>query len=274
MFRPSAKILFTAVCVLSSLPAYADLILTAPPRESAEQGEAFYGPIAKYLTEQIGEKVVYRHPDTWEHYGADMRNDKYDIVFDGPHFAAWRMKHLQHTPLVKLPGDLSFVVVTRADRKDIKKLRHMQSKKTCGIASPNLSMLTYLSQFAHASALPPVFEVKGGMPEVYQAFKEGKCDAAVLRDGFYNNKLKAKDKAALKVLYTSNPLPNQTVTVSKRVSKQAQAVITKNLMTTQGAKSAQKLLERFSKKKPNFATASAGQYAGAESLLEGVVWGW
>ena len=63
-----------------------DLILTAPPREKPEAGQKLYGPIASYLTKLLGKKVVYKHPQNWLNYQHEMRHDKYDIVFDGPHF--------------------------------------------------------------------------------------------------------------------------------------------------------------------------------------------
>jgi len=42
--------------------AQAELVLTSPPRESKEMGVQQYGPLAAYLSEQLGEKVSYVHP--------------------------------------------------------------------------------------------------------------------------------------------------------------------------------------------------------------------
>ncbi len=262
------------LAALASFPVFADLVLTAPPRESAEEGMAIYGPIAKYLSEQLGQNVVYKHPVDWSTYAVDMRNDSFDIVFDGPHFAAWRMKHLQHTPLITIPGDLGFVVVVNADDNKIKQLRNLKTKKTCGMASPNLSMLTYLSQFHDDSLLPPVVEVKGGIPEVYKAFLGGQCSAAILRNHFYESKISDQDKKKLRVIFTSKPLPNQTITVSRRLQGKSQEIVRTSLLSVTGRQSAMKLLERFSKSKPTFAQAEVERYAGAENLLEGIVWGW
>ena len=67
--------------------------MTSPPRESAARGEELYGPLAQLLTVQLGQSVVYERARDWIEYSTRMKQDKYDIVFDGPHFAAWRMKH-------------------------------------------------------------------------------------------------------------------------------------------------------------------------------------
>ena len=43
-----------------------DLILmTAPPRESAEAGQKLYGPIAAHLSKTLGTKVIYQYPENW-----------------------------------------------------------------------------------------------------------------------------------------------------------------------------------------------------------------
>ena len=71
-----------------------NLILSAPPRETAEAGMKIYGPIAQHLSKLLGVIVTYKHPGNWMTYQHEMRDDKYDIIFDGPHFISWREKHL------------------------------------------------------------------------------------------------------------------------------------------------------------------------------------
>ena len=51
------------VFILSISNAQAELILSAPPRESLKAGNELYGPLAEHLTQLLGEKVIYKHPD-------------------------------------------------------------------------------------------------------------------------------------------------------------------------------------------------------------------
>lgn len=268
MIRQSLLILLSLL-TLAPL-AQADYVFTAPPRETPEQGQKMYGPIAQHLSKALGEKVVYQHPGSWAKYAEDMRKDKYDIVFDGPHFAAWRVKHLGHRVTGKLPGNLVFVFVTPKENKDIKKVRDLRRKRTCGLPSPNLGTVYFLSQF-QGTVTPDVVEVKGGFKKVYAALKEGRCDAAVMRDTVYN-KLPKADKNALKVVHTSAALPNQVFTVSKRVHNFT--AVTDALVSELGVQSAQKLLARFSKNTRKLLAAKTDEYQGAEKHLEGVIWGW
>ena len=142
-----------AISLLFPVQVFAkDLILTAPPRESAEAGQKIYGPIAAHLTKLLGSKVVYEHPANWIAYQRDMRNDKFDIVFDGPHFVSWRIAHLGHQVLVKLPGNLQFVLLTDKDSKKYNKADDLIGKNICGISPPNLSTLSVLDYYRNPPA--------------------------------------------------------------------------------------------------------------------------
>ncbi|KPJ93231.1 MAG: hypothetical protein AMJ53_07800, partial [Gammaproteobacteria bacterium SG8_11] len=83
------KCLIVMICCCVSLTVKADLILSAPPRELPEAGLKLYGPLASHLSELLGEKVIYQHPNNWLEYQRDLRRGVYDIVFDGPHFVSW-----------------------------------------------------------------------------------------------------------------------------------------------------------------------------------------
>lgn len=107
-----------------------ELILSAPPRENAAEGRKIFQPFAAKLSEILGRKVSYQHPHGWLSYQRDMRNGVYDLVFDGPHFASWRIEHLGHRAVVKLPGTLSFHLLTDKNFSDIQKSKDLIGKKS------------------------------------------------------------------------------------------------------------------------------------------------
>jgi len=252
--------------------AHAELILTAPPRENAENGVQVYGPLAEKLSAVLGERVIYEQPHGWFDYARNMRDGKYDIVFDGPHFAAWRVKNLHHIPLVTLPGTLNFVLITKKEFKSINNLRDLAGKKICGLLSPNLGTNLIYNSFENPVLQPQIFEVHGDMNKVYETFKEGKCTAAILRDPTYFG-LPESERDQLKIIFKTHPLPNQTLTVSTRL-KDSASKITNFMLSKDGAIAADGILTRFSKKQKHFEKASVAQYNGIEDLLEGVVFGW
>ncbi len=270
-FRRLSLLLLMA---LVSPVVYADLIMTAPPRESVEAGTKLYGPIAKYLTSALGEKVVYQHPRNWLHYQNDMRSDKYDIVFDGPHFISWRIKHLGAKAMVKLPGKLQFFVVSMADDKEINKIEDVIGKRVCGIAPPNLATLSMMAKLNNPARQPILYPVRGGFKKVNKEFKKGKCRAAIFRTAFFKKKLPQSDRDMMRVIYTSPALPNQGFTVSSRVSSKKLQKIRSAMLSRDGAAAAANLLKRFGGKARGFKTAINREFKDQYLFLEGVIFGW
>jgi len=261
---------FLSIIVFSI--ARADLVLTAPPRESPARGAELYGPLAQVLTIQLGQTVVYEHARDWIEYTTNMKRDAYDIIFDGAHFAAWRMKHLGHRPVAKLPGELTFLVVGHKDDASRTRMRDLIQGPLCSQASPNLGTMAILAQFTNPLIQPDLYEVANAN-DVYEAFKSGKCKAAVFQDK-YMNRLSAEEKSNLKVLFSSSRYPDQTVTVSKRVTDRQRAVLTELLTRPSGIAATQELLKQFTKQARRFDPVQPKEFAGMEALLEGVLWGW
>ena len=249
-----------------------EYILSAPPRENAQLGEQTYGPLAEFISRMLGEPVVYEHPSGWARYANDMRVGKYDIVFDAPHFAAWRVKNLNHIPVVRLPGELQFLVVAKKENSRLNKIRDLLSVETCALASPNLGTVTYYNMFTNPISMPRIYETKGGFNGVYNAFKQGLCDAALLRDNFYGQ-LSPEEKANLKVIETSRALPNQVITISQRLANKKTLILHK-LLSPDGKKAAAVLLERFGKPDDVLIPTSMEEIDNLDTMLTGVVWGW
>ena len=182
--------LMLALCILAP-QLNARLVFTAPPRESAAKAETLYGPVAESLTKLLGEEVVFERADNFITYSTNMRKDKYDIVFDGPHFAAWRVEHLKHEVIAKLPGKLDFHVVTT--NSDYKSLDDLVGRKVCALTSPNLGTVALLQQFQkNPLAGPKMAGSTGGFAGVAKDLLNGRCEIGVLRTAFYDKKLSDK----------------------------------------------------------------------------------
>jgi len=251
----------------------AKLVLSAPPRETLQDGEKYYAPIAKYLSKVLREEVVYEHPVNWTNYTRDMRAGKYDIVFDGPHFVAWRMKHVKHIPIARLAGTLDFMVLAKKTDKKVNSMRDLIGKSICGLASPNLGTVSAFAMYNNPVIQPDIKIISGGMKTVMKKFLQGECQYAVVRDKLYK-KLPTDTKKLLKIVAKSQPVPNQTISVSTKITQLKRDKIAATLTSEQGAAVADLLLTRFSKKKKYFIPAKVHEFNGLEDLLEGVVWGW
>ncbi len=240
-----------------------DLILSAPPREAAQAGMEMYGQIAAHLTKLLKVNVTYQHPGNWMTYQHDMRNDKYNIIFDGPHFISWCEKYLEHEVLVKLPGKLQFVLVTDKANIKLKKAKDLIGKNICGISPPNLSTFSVLDYYRNPVRQPVIKGIKGGMKKVFNSLAKKdkkKCDAADLRTTFHSEKLKKQQRAKIKTIYKSKPMPNQGISVSNRISPELKLRIKNSLTIGDGVASTRGLLKRFAGKAKSFIPVKQKEY--------------
>lgn len=250
----------------------ADLILAAPPRESLERGAQVYAGLAELLSRRLGIKVAYERPADWAEYINNMRQGKYDVVFDGPHFASWRIKHLGHVPVVRFPSKLSFLVVGHDEIKKGHGLRSIVNGGLCALPSPNFGTVVVMSQFDNPDVQPDVYEVTSWR-EAYNAYLAGHCGAAIMQVGFFNQ-LPPNERKELRVLYVSPAFPNQTVTVSNRVSYQQRESISAALLDEEGSSVEHELFSQFNIVADHFELARNDEYIGLERFLEGTMWGW
>ena len=88
------------------------------------------------------------------------------------------------------------------------------------------------------------------------------------------NKMPVEERSQFKVIFSSSSYPDQTVTVSKRVTDRQRAVLAELLTRPSGIEATQELLKLYTKQSKRFDTARLQEFAGMETLLEGVLWGW
>lgn len=251
-----------------------DLVLTSPPRESPQAGLELYGPLAEQLSKEIGRRVVYRHPGNWLRYQRDMRRNVYDIVFDGPHFASWRMKYYDHTPIAKLPEQLQFYLVSKSDNVSVTTPRDLAARRVCVIPPPNLASLLLLTRM-DGPASEPVIEPSKNMKEVYADLVKNKCEAAMMRSSYYDKKLTEQQRSELKVIYRSPYLPNQVITLSHRFSENEKAVITQSILYGNASKVSKNIFRRFAGKQVKaFLPVRESEFHHHSELLENVILGW
>jgi ABC-type phosphate/phosphonate transport system substrate-binding protein len=244
------------------------LIFSAPPRGSEAKETAVYKPIADYLSRAIGRRVEYRYPDNWLNYQKQMQDNRYDIIFDGPHFIGWRMAKIGHQPLVKLPGLLKFVVFTRKDNKIVHALDDLAGRTVCGLAPPNLATLSMYDQFPNPVRQPLVIGVKS-FPKDYAKVIGGSCVGGVMRDKMFFKLQKAHGNQA-HVVWTSRGLTNQGFSASDRIPVATRKKIVDALLAPEAELPLKLFFDRFSKKNRKLIPARTQDYAGLGSYLRDV----
>jgi ABC-type phosphate/phosphonate transport system substrate-binding protein len=244
------------------------LVFSAPPRETPEEGAAVYGPVAEYLSGIIGRKIAYKHPGTWGAYRSEMLKGSYDLVFDGPHFNAYRAEKLNHNILVKAPEIHEFAVIVKNDGK-FNTLSQTAGRAFCAHAPPNLGTLVLLSQFDNP-ARQPVIASTEGWEQIYEGVAAGRCAGGVLP--MANLKKLDKSGRAMKVLHTSLPMQNQAFSAGPRLTAEEQLKLVAALTASTAAAPTAKLRAVY-KIGPQFVAASNREYAGLSQYLRSE-WGY
>lgn len=244
--------------------ATGDLVFSAPPRGSYEDEAATYLPITEFLSKVTGRNIVFKYSDNWLSYSKEMTAGRYDIVFDGPAFNGWRMQRLDHTPLMRLPEDFIFVVISRADNAQIKQLSDLAGRRVCAHAPPNLGTLTMLSQFENPARQPVIFETQG-WDNSYKAMVDGKCVATVVPIKNLTKNDNGTTKVA-KILYQHKALPNQALSVGPRIPTDMHAKIIQALLSDEGRRATANLRAVYAGK--DLVPAARNDYVGLGSLLQ------
>ena len=264
--RLTVSLLFSALMLPATVMAR-DLVLTSPPRESASKAREVFQPIAEYLSRVLVQPVVFKYSDNWLSYQSEMQKDLYDIVFDGPHFVSWRSAKLHHVPMVKLPSQLSFVIVARKDSQNLNSLNDLNGRPLCTPAPPNLGALIVLHEFTNPVRQPQLKNT-AGFPQAYEGMIAKKCLAAVLQIKIFE-KLD-KDKQLAKILFQSKGMPNQAFTASPRINDALRKRIIEALLSEQGKQVTKKLRDEYNGQ--DFVPATAEEYQDIHLLLKDI-WG-
>lgn len=212
--------------------AQSELVLSAPPRDSAEDGMKRFGPLADFLSGKLGRKVVYRHPGSWGAYQAELQADVYDFVFDGPHFVSWRVEKKNHHVLVKLPGDFNYVGYVRKDNTRINTIEQLAGHPVCVHAPPNLGTLMLLNAFKDSSNQPTI-AITEGYANIFKGVEEGKCVAGMLPKKHLAKHDKNGD--VMRVIYSHAPFPQQALTAGVRISVENRSKLVEALMSPEAS---------------------------------------
>ncbi|QKT04281.1 phosphate/phosphite/phosphonate ABC transporter substrate-binding protein [Ectothiorhodospiraceae bacterium 2226] len=267
--RSLAPTVALALLMAVSLPTAAETIVFATaPTQSPEATVQQYQPIVNFLSRATGKRVEVATTRSFIEYASRMRKGEFDLIFDGPHFIGWRNQHLDHEVLAKLPGELRFVVVTRADAS-IDGVDDLIGRRVCGPAVPNLATLSVLEQFPNP-ARQPVHTPVGGFPAALACVREGRADAAVLRDQFWAR----QEQEGYKVVYqTAQALPDRGFSVTRRVDGATRAQLREALIAMSGDEVVAKALTAIGgASRQGFVAANDAEYAGLGRLLADV-WG-
>lgn len=188
------------------------LILGAPPRSAAKDPEAF-GGMARYLSRILGREVVFEPVSVFTTYQSKVQSGHYDFVVDGAHLTGWRIKNRGYDALVKVSGEMKFVVVVPKDSR-IKNITGLRGRIVCTMNPPHLGFLVLQSLFGPAQQ--PGIRPFNALSDVYKGVQEKKCHGGIVRTVMIK-KLDPKGEK-VRIIHHHEPIPNETLSAGQRVT--------------------------------------------------------
>lgn len=263
-FAHLSRLLSAFMATVCFSPAtLADYVFTAPPRESKQESLEIYQPVVDYLTKVTGETFVFQTPENWTDYTGRMKNQEYDLAFDGAHFVSWRIKYINHDIIAKLPELQFWRVVARSDSA-VNSLDDLIGKKFCAPKSPNFGYLIMMSHYTDPER-EPVQVVTKSWKDGYDGVMKGDCVAAVMPKA---NHLKFDPQLQKsKAVYTHLPYPNNALTAGPKLSSALKEKVRKALLSAEGQQALSKLRERFAPGY-NLVAADNEEYEGIHLVLK------
>ncbi|RMG57961.1 MAG: hypothetical protein D6717_03830 [Gammaproteobacteria bacterium] len=263
--RLCPALLLILSCLPGALPA-AEYLLSAPPREDAEAAHRIYDPIARFLTEQTGDRFRYVFPGSWLAYQSALADDRYDQVFDGPHFVAWRMARHGHEPLVRIPGQLKFTVIARND-SGLTRIEDLSGNRVCGHPPPHLATLGLMARLDNPARQPRIKEAPTFRKQ-FDALLAGKCEAMVLPNRLLKKFLTSE--TPVHVIGSLQPVAHQAITASSRIPPDLRARIRELLLSREGQEAMAELRQRYARGKELVAAHPQDYDQSTARLLEPV----
>lgn len=252
-------------CLTGMVVAKEEIVFSTAPTQAPEQTVKLYTPLINYLSQVTGKQFVIKPARNYLEYNNGTLQNTYDMVFDGPHYTAWRMERQGAVPVARLPGAISIVVAVRDD-SDIRQLDDLIGRKVCAFSSPNMLTMDFLNYFRNPVRQPVLLRVEG-FKEINECLRGGRGDAAVLRDQVWAK----QDQTGLRLIeHNYRKHPERTFSVAAGIEPALREKIAAALISEEGNKVAAPLLEVFKKEK--FIPVNPADYDGLGELLA-PVWG-
>jgi len=264
---------FLGIALLVPVVSYAEnfegsefLIFSTPPTQSVETTKKNYQPLVDYISDAINQKIILRPAKNFVEYSKNLRENKYDMVFDGPHFVNWRIRKQNHVVVAKQVGELHFTIIVNK-KSSIISLEDLWTLPVCTPSVPHLGTLTLLEIYSNPIREPIIVPVQS-FKHALTCLREGRGVAALVRDKYWYKKA---DKSGLRVIHTTKrKMPARALTVGQRIDKIARRQIMMALTSKQGQEYAEKAFSTIGGGK--FVRAKTGEFSGLGEIIN-QVWG-
>lgn len=245
--------------VAATCPARAAevMIFTAPPTETAAEGQKLYGPIVKILSDATGVKWRYQRSRDWLSYVKFVVGDGADATFSQAHFAGYLTLYHNHQLLVRAPLETDWMLVGRAGSNF-----DLVGRPVCLIPPPELGSLIFTNQKVFEDPLRTPHVVSMDKREdLLPGLKQNVCTYTVLPANMVSG-----DSSGLETRLLSR-VPGPAITVGRNVDDKLAQKIRSALLSPAGQAATAQIRDRFLANQDWIALSNTQPYLLASTML-------
>ena len=173
-------VILVAAVMLMAVPAQgADINFAVQPIIDREATKKAYQPLAEYIAKSAGKsvelKTAYDYADFW----LAMKGGKqYNLVLDAPFYTDWRIKNQGYIPLVKVPGVVSYSLVSLSSSGFLEP-NELVGKRIASLIPPAPGGLVMAKMFPVATRQPYIIPVRSS-EQALELLLARKAEAAMV----------------------------------------------------------------------------------------------
>ncbi len=237
----SLFVLAAAAVLLPRAGHAADIRFAVQPILDAEATRKAYQPLADYIAQATGKSVELIATFDYAEFWLRMkRGNEFNLILDGPFYTDYRIKQQGHIPLVKVPGLVSYSLVTKSGEA-ILDPSELIGKKIATIIPPAPGGLVMQKMFTHPSRQPYLVPAKSS-EQALEMLVKGHVMAAMIPTPLAAQAMGQGKEIA--TVATSAQTPHITLTAGPDIDAATREKITKALLDASKDPKGQEMLKK------------------------------
>ena len=250
------------VGLLPMTAAAATLDMAIQPVRSEKETREVFKPLADYIAKVTGQTVViHTSRDFSEYWVTQKDNNPFEIIIDNAFFTDFRNEREGWVSLAKVPGLVSYSLVTTADNP-VYDTKELVGKRIASLMPPAPSGI-FLGQMFKNPLRQPAIMPTVTSEDSLKMLTDGKADAAIIPTPLVN--LAMTDGAELITVKTSVQIPHTALSVSPNMDEAMREKLTTALLEADQNPDGQAVLKSLGI--ANFEPADPSLYSGLMQYL-------
>ena len=219
----------------------ADIRFAVQPILDAEATRKAYQPLADYIAQATGKSVELVTTFDYAEFWLRMKRGKeFNLILDAPFYTDYRIKEQGHVPLVKVPGLVSYSLVTKSGEA-ILDASELIGKKIATIIPPAPGGLVMQKMFTHPSRQPYLVPAKSS-EQALEMLLKGQVMAAMIPTPLAARAMGQGKEIA--TVATSPQTPHITLTAGPDIDAATREKIVKALLDASKNPKGQEMLKK------------------------------